>query len=378
MAGLVALDLAGGPKFVDALEATWLAGDAVLPLDPRLPDAWRKRLIDTLQPTAIIGADGERRALNGTPTEPGDAVVIATSGTSGTPKGVVLTHDALEFAAFASMTYLGVEPDCHWLACLPLHHIGGFSVICRALLCSTALTVHPGFDADAVTNAAREGATHVSLVPTTMQRIEPTIFRRILLGGSRIPPDRPKNTVATYGMTESGAGVVYDGLALSGVGLRVAGDGGIELSGPTMLRCYRNGEDPKDAHGWYRTGDVGTVDHRSGRLSVHGRADDMIISGGENVWPEPIEAILGRHEAIADVAIIGRADPEWGQVVVAVIVPNDPATPPPLDELRDLVRQDLPAWCAPRAVELATSLPRTSLGKLQRRRLTDDESARPS
>lgn len=366
VAGLVAIDIEGGPAFVAALQKVWDDGDAVLPLDPRLPAAWRTSIVDALAPTAVIEADGERRDLDGRPTEDGDAVVMPTSGTTGTPKGVVLTHDALRFAAYASTTYLGVDADSTWLACLPLHHIGGFSVISRALLCDTGLVVHPAFDAADVELAALAGATHVSLVPTTLRRIDATLFRRILLGGSAIPTDRPTNSVATYGMTESGAGVVYDGLVLNGVGLMVGNDGAISLSGPSMLRCYRDGTDPKDADGWYRTGDVGSVDRATGKLTVAGRADDLIISGGENVWPDPVERLLQTDPRVAEVAVIGRPDPEWGQRVTAVVVPVDAAFPPSLDALRDLVKAELPAWCAPRALELATVLPRTAIGKVRR------------
>ncbi|MEI2653418.1 MAG: hypothetical protein V9G12_14955 [Microthrixaceae bacterium] len=196
-----------------------------------------------------------------------------------------------------------------------------------------------------------------------------TLFRRILLGGSAIPADRPANTVATYGMTESGAGVLYDGLALNGVGLMVGNDGAISLSGPSMLRCYRVRLDPKDAAGWYRTGDVGSVEPTTGRLTVAGRADDLIISGGENVWPDPVERLVAADPHVAEVAVIGRPDPEWGQRVTAVVVPVDVAEPPSLEALRELVKAELPAWCAPRALELATSLPRTALGKVRRRQL---------
>jgi len=365
----VALDLHGGPAFVAALRRVWDDGDAVLPLDPRLPRSWRDMLVATLEPTAIIEADGERRSLEGRPTEDGDAVVIPTSGTTGTPKGVVLTHDALVSSAYASMTYLGVDADCTWLACLPLHHIGGFSVLSRALICETGLVVQPGFDPIEVEAAAVRGATHVSLVPTTMARIDPTLFRRILLGGSDIPAGRPANSVATYGMSESGAGVVYDGLPLNGVGLRVDADDVISLSGPTMLRCYRDGTDPKGSDGWYRTSDLGAVDRETGLLTVSGRADDLIITGGENVWPVPVERIIERHPLVAGVAVIGRADPTWGQQVTAVVVATDADDPPYLEDLRELVKAELPAWCAPRSLELVVDLPRTALGKIRRREL---------
>lgn len=369
MAELVAIDLEGGPAFVDAVRAAWDAGDAVLPLGGHLPRPWRDTLVAALAPTAIVESDGERRRLDGRPTEAGDAVVIPTSGTTGVPKGVVLTHAALEAAAYASTTYLGIDADATWLACLPLHHIGGFSVITRAITCDTGLVVHPRFDAAAVEDAARAGATHVSLVPTALRRVDPTLFRTILLGGSAIPDDRPPNSVATYGMTESGAGVVYDGLPLNGVGVRIEDDGGISLSGPTMLRCYRDGTDPLSLDGWYRTGDAGSIDPTTGLLTVRGRVDEMIVTGGENVWPGPVERILARDPRVAEVAVIGRADPEWGQRVTAVVVAVDAADPPTIESLRSAVKAQLPAWHAPRAVELVDRLPRTALGKVRRHEL---------
>jgi o-succinylbenzoate---CoA ligase len=231
------------------------------------------------------------------------------------------------------------------------------------------LEVHPGFDADAVTEAAHRGATHTSLVPTALARIDPSIFRVILLGGSAIPPDRPSNTVATYGMTETCGGIVYDGLVLNGAGLLIESDDRISLSGPTLLRAYRDGTDPKDADGWLRTSDLGAVDAETGRLTVWGRADDVIVTGGEKVWPDPVEELLRSHPGVDAVAVVGRPDAEWGQCVVAVVVPADPSRPPRLDDLRRLVKEHLPAPCAPRQLELAESLPRTSLGKVRRAEL---------
>lgn len=370
MADVVALNLAGGPSFVDAVRRVWDAGAAVLPLSPTAPAAWTATILEALRPTHIIEHDGECRSLaGGVPTEDGDALIMATSGTTGSPKGVVHTMASVEFAAYASMTYLATGNDVSWLACLPLFHIGGFSVVSRAIVCDTDLVVHPGFDATEVELAAMGGATHVSLVPTALQRIDPTLFDRILLGGSAIPADRPANAVATYGMTESGAGVVYDGLALNGVNLMVAGDGEILLSGPTMLRCYRDGTVPFDEAGWYHTGDIGTVDVDTGLLTVQGRADDMIITGGENVWPHLVEKALETHPAIRDVAVVGRPDPEWGQRVTAVVVPVDGGAPPPLESLRDLVKAQLPAWYAPKALEVTDRIARTAIGKIQRKLL---------
>ena len=364
---MVAIDLDGGPAFLQAVRRAWDRGDAVLPLGPSLPRAWRDLLISKLKPTSIVDDEsGPRSLMDGAPTERGDALVIATSGTTGSPKGVVLTHEALDHAADASIDRLGCGAGDTWLACLPLHHIGGLSVVTRAWRSAAALVVHPRFDATAVELAADAGATHVSLVSTAMARIDPTRFAAILLGGSAIPMERPANCVATYGMSESAGGVVYDGLPLGGVDTRIDPDGTIAIRSPTLLRCYRDGTDPKSVGGWYRTGDLGLIDD-AGSLTVHGRADDVIITGGENVWPEPIEAILRAHPLIADVAVIGEPDPEWGSRVVAVIVAVDPVAVPTLDDIRDQTRDLFPAPWIPKSVRIVDRLPRTALGKLRRR-----------
>lgn len=361
---LVALALPPGEAFVEALRRAWDDGDAVLPVDGRLPDVARRRLLDALAPAVVVEPGAVHRRGDGRPVEPGDALVMTTSGTTGDPKGVVLTHDAVAASAAITSRRLGVDPGAdRWLACLPVAHIGGLSVITRALLTGTALTVHERFDPVAVTDAARDGATLVSMVPTMVSRIDPQPWRQILLGGAAIAADRPPNTVATYGMTETGSAVVYDHRPLDGVEVRVV-DGQIHVRGPVLLRAYRDGTDPRLDGGWFATGDGGTfVD---GRLEVHGRLGDMIVTGGENVWPDPVERILARHPAVGEVAVVGRPDPEWGQRVTAVVVPADGLAAPDLGELRDLVRAELPSFCAPHAVEVVDHLARTALGKVRR------------
>src|SRR4029450_13604474 len=140
------------------------------------------------------------------------------------------------------------------------------------------LAVLPAFDAPAVEAAARAGATLVSLVPTALRRIDPTLFRGIVLGGSRPPAERPGNTVTTYGLTESGSGVVYDGHPLDGVEGRLTDGREIQPRAPMLLRCYRDGTAPKDPEGWLPTGDVGAW-AEDGRLRVHGRRGDLIVTG---------------------------------------------------------------------------------------------------
>lgn len=362
MRRLVALDLPGGDEFVDALRRAWDDGDAVLPVDQRLPQQAKRDLLERLGAGAVVTPGGSAAALDGgRPIEEGDALVVATSGSTGDPKGVVLTHAAVAASAAATSRRLGVRGDDHWLACLPLSHVGGLSVVTRALHTGTALTVLPGFDAETV--SASE-ATLVSLVPTALARIDPGRFRVIVLGGSRPPGDLPPNVVTTYGMTETGSGVVYDGVPLDGVEVRIDA-GQILLRGPMLLRCYRDGTVPLDADGWLATGDMGELD-ADGHLVVHGRRDEMIITGGENVWPEPVEAVLRTVDGVADVAVAGTPDEEWGEVVTALVVPADPADPVALDVLRSAVKEVLPAFAAPRRLVLVDQLPRTSIGKLRR------------
>ena len=366
MAELIALDLPGGPAFVDELQRAWDRGDAVFPLDQRLPGPARRLVLDVIAPTLIIGADGSTTRLDGgRPVEPGDALVVATSGTSGVPKGVVLTHAAVAASAVATSARLGVTADDHWLACLPLAHVGGLSVVTRALHMGTTLTVHPTFEPDAVLAAADTGVTLVSLVATALARIDASRFRRIVLGGARPPADRPPNTVTTYGMTETGSGVVYDGMPLDGVNVTIGADGEILVRGPMLLRAYRDGSDPKRADGWLPTGDIGRWDDERGVLHVEGRRGELIITGGENVWPDPVEAVVRELTGVADVAVAGRPDPDWGQRVVAFVVPDDRGAPS-LATVRDAVKERLPAFCAPREIVIVASIPRTALGKVRR------------
>ncbi|HSH23552.1 MAG TPA: fatty acid--CoA ligase family protein, partial [Acidimicrobiales bacterium] len=283
---------------------------------------------------------------------------------TGAARGVVLPHDAVAAAARATSAALDVDPGSdRWLACLPLAHVGGLSVVTRALLTGTPLTLLPRLEADAVEDAARGGATLVSLVATVLGRIDLSGFRRVLVGGSAVPPDLPANVVATYGMTETGGGVVYDGRPLAGVDVREV-DGELQVRGPMLLRCYRDGTDPRDADGWLATGDAGSV--ADGTVHVQGRLGEVIVTGGEKVWPAPLEQVLGDHPGVAEVGVAARPDPTWGQRVVAFVVPSDPSSPPTLDDLRAWAKGSLPAYAAPKEVVLMERLARSRMGKLRR------------
>ncbi|MBO0747295.1 MAG: long-chain fatty acid--CoA ligase, partial [Acidimicrobiaceae bacterium] len=187
----------------------------------------------------------------------------------------------------------------------------------------------------------------------------------VVLGGSAPPARLAPNVVSTYGLTETGSGVVYDGRPLDGVEVRLGPGSEILLRGPMLLRAYRDGTAPFDADGWLPTGDAGAWD-AGGRLVVSGRLSDLIVTGGENVWPAPVEDVLRRHPLVADVAVAGRPHPEWGEEVVAWVIPADPGRPPSLDGLRALVRETLAGYAAPRRLVLVEGFPRTSIGKVQR------------
>jgi O-succinylbenzoic acid--CoA ligase len=348
-------------------------------------------MLEALRPTRIVRSDGEQHVLaDGLPVDEGDALVVATSGTSGQPKGVVLTHDAVSSSAWATSARLAVDPAQHtWLACLPLAHIGGLAVVTRALVTGTRLVVMPGFEAEVVEDAGRTGqVSHVSLVTTALGRLDPAVFTCVLLGGSKAPVTLPPNVVSTYGLTETGSGVVYDGQPLEGVEVAVRqGDGAFSVSGadggasqggeilvraPMLFRCYRDGTDaravgPDGERSWFATGDAGHWDS-DGSLVVSGRMDDVITTGAEKVWPDVVERVLRAHPDVAEVAVWKRSDPEWGERVVAWVVPVNDA--PSLEDLRRVVSDAIAPWAAPKELVIVDDLPRTASGKVRRRALS--------
>ena len=367
---LVCLDVPLGTTMVERIDKAWNNGDAVFVLDQRLPMPERTRVLDTVRPTLVFDGTDDTR-VGGTPVETGDAVVVATSGTTGTPKAAVLTHDAVRASAMATSSRLGVTPSDVWFACLPPSHVGGLSVVLRSLVTGTRVITAAQFSVEAYVDAATQGATLVSLVATALHRVDASMYRCIVLGGARPPSERPANCVVTYGLTETGSGVVYDGVPLEGVEIEIR-RGIIHLRAPMLLRAYRDGTVPLDSDGWFRTGDMGQF--VGGRLTVHGREGDLIITGGENVWPEPVEDVLRRHPAVADVCVAGVPDEHWGQRVTAWVVPARDSRPD-LEELRDLVRESLPAFCAPKALHIVAQIPRTALGKPRRAALIADTPA---
>jgi len=370
MPQLVAIDLPGDHNFVVTLLQIWDSGDAAFVLDQRLPQAAKVQILNTIGAHFIVDDKG-RATLNTKhpPMQADDALVLGTSGTSGQPKGVVHTHSSLAAASVATNDALHGVDSVHWLACLPLSHIGGFGVVARALYANTPLTLHPNFNADQVMRSVPDGVTHVSLVATALRRVDPALFKVVLIGGSAAPTHLPKNVITTYGLTESCGGVVYDGSPLKGVGLRIADNGEIQIFGDMTMRAYRSMHaialHPFTEDGWLKTGDLGVIS-LEGKLSVSGRSGDLIISGGENIWPAAVEAALLSHPGVSQVCVAGIADPQWGQKVVAWVVRDHEHPVTSLSEFREFVGEVLPRYCAPKEIIVVDELPTTTLGKVQR------------
>ncbi|MGE3960319.1 MAG: o-succinylbenzoate--CoA ligase [Dehalococcoidia bacterium] len=335
--------------------------------------------------------------------------IIYTSGTTGRPKGAILTHGNFYWSAVASSLNLGVREDDRWLACMPLFHVGGLSILLRSAIYGTTAVVHERFDEVRVNEALRrDGITLLSVVATMLTRMFEvdggslgTSLRAVLLGGGPAPRplleaarDRGVPVLQTYGLTETASQVATlspedalrklgsAGLPLSSSTVRIevggraaeAGEiGEICVMGPTVCAGYLHRPDATAQairSGWLHTGDLGYLD-AEGYLYVADRRDDLIVSGGENVYPAEVESALLAIEGIEECAVVGVPDDRWGHLVVAVIVGTaDP------DEVRGQLRGALAGYKVPRRVERWTDpLPRTASGKLQRHlvraRLTD-------
>ncbi|HEX2051097.1 MAG TPA: AMP-binding protein [Actinomycetota bacterium] len=372
---LVALALPPGPRVLDALRAAWDGGDAVAPLAPDVPDALLRVLVDELRPHRLVTATGVHDLPAGRPVADDVAVVVATSGSTGAPKGVELTRAALEASARAATARLGADAGDRWLCCVPVSHVAGIGVLVRALIAGRAPVVHERFDVAAV--ARERDATLVSLVPTMLRRLleagaDVAHWRAILLGGAAAPRallDRAAaagaRVVRSYGATETCGGCVYDGVPLDGVAVATADDGRISVRGPVLMHGYRGRPELTAralSDGWFETGDVGRFDD-GGRLEVLGRADDVVVTGGEKVHPARVAALLEEHPGVRAAAVVGRPDPEWGQRVVAVVVPSG-ARPPSLDDLRTFVRIRAARHEAPRELVVVDELPLLPSGKV--------------
>ncbi|CAJ1497867.1 o-succinylbenzoate--CoA ligase [[Mycobacterium] holstebronense] len=345
-----------------------------------------------------VGPDTDPSALTalrvGDPIGDDIALVVATSGTTGIPKGALLTGTSLVASATATHDRLGGPGS--WLLALPPHHIAGIQVLVRSLVSGTApvqLDVATGFDVTrlpAAVAALGSGRRYTSLVATQLAKALAVPasaaalaeLDAVLLGGGPAPQPildtaaaAGVRVVRTYGMSETAGGCVYDGVPLPGVRLRIGDDGRIRVGGPTLAQGYRNPvePDPFAEPGWFTTNDLGTLDS-SGCLTVLGRADDAISTGGLTVLPGPVEAVLSTHPAVAECAVFGIDDDRLGQRVVAAVVVAG-VTPPTLEELRAHVAESLDITAAPREVHVVAALPRRGIGKLDRKALAQQFSA---
>ena len=372
------------PEAAAAVTAAWDAGEAVTVLDPAAPEAVRAALIGQLRPTDVHDADGRRTHADGLGVPDGTAAVVVTSGTTGTPKAVELTVDGLDAIGHAFATAFGVEPGDRALVCLPLHHVAGLAILARARVSGVPVTTHPGFSVEAVASAPQtEGATVVSLVPTMLARLldaEAPLheYRRIIVGGAPMPQvlrsradSAGAPVVDAYGLSETWGGIVLDGVPIAGADVSLADGGEVLVRGDMVMRGYRFDPDATLAaftsDGWFRTGDIGAW--LDDRLQVIDRARDVVISGGVNVSPTAVEHVLSEHPEVQDVGVAGRNDDDWGEVVVAFVVPRDPSDPPTLPDLRAFAAERLSTAQLPRELVLVDEVPRTPGGKVLRRDL---------
>jgi O-succinylbenzoic acid--CoA ligase len=379
---------AGAGRLLDALAAALDgSGPAILPLDPGLPPARVADLLHAFTPATVETLDGEQRWRpddsrppapgTGADLPDGTAVVIATSGSTGEPKGAQLSADALLASARASLDRIGAGPGTRWLCPLPTGHIAGLGVLVRSIVSGTAPVVVERLD-PAQRNLAAFGCGYVSLVPAQLRRMLDagaglSAFDAILLGGAAIPSGvltgaraAGARVITTYGMSETCGGCVYNGLPLDGVRARIGPRRRIQITGPVLFSGYRNRPDLTGQalgdDGWFTTSDLGEVDE-AGHLSVHGRADEMINTGGHKVAPAEVAAILESVPGVREAAVFGEPDSHWGERVTAVVVPASFANPPRLEELRAAVRRKLPAHAAPRALLIVRAMPLLPSGK---------------
>jgi O-succinylbenzoic acid--CoA ligase len=353
----------------------------VLAASPAAPDDWRERPLDLDAAQAII----------------------FTSGTSGAPKGAVLTFGNHFYGAMASAYRIGVLPHDRWLAPLPLYHVGGLAVVLRSCLYTTTVVLPPAHDAEAISRALdTQAVTLVSLVPTMLGRLldqradqpPPPQLRLILLGGAAAAPDLLARAHAagwpvatTYGLTEAASqvatmtpedvrakpGSVGKPLLMTrvrivdqdGRDLPAGQYGEIVVSGPTVMRGYLDEPDSRALRaGELHTGDIGYLDDE-GDLWLVQRRSDLIVSGGENIYPAEVEAALRAHPDVLDVCVVGAPSAEWGQQVAAAVVLR-PGAALGADELTRFARASLSGYKLPRLIRFVDALPQTASGKIQR------------
>jgi len=389
-----------GLGFVVAVHALMRLGAVLVPINTRLTPSeidWQRLDAQVSLTLDAAAVDDLLHAPEGPPTEHEHELdhwhsIIYTSGTTGRPKGAILTFGNHKSSAESSAQNLGVKSHDRWLACMPLFHVGGLAILLRSLWNGTTAVVHERFDPQRVNRAIDEqGITIISVVSTMLQRMldergsrpYPPSLRCVLLGGGPAPLpllhaalDRGLPVFQTYGLTEAASQVTTlrledirrkvgsAGQPLTGMQLRIDPDGEILIDGPAVSPGYLH---QPSRTGWLRTGDLGYVDDE-GFLYVLDRRDDLIVSGGENVYPAEVEAALRAHPAVEDVGVRGLPDPEWGQIVAAAVVLR-PEFSPSADDLTTFCRRHLAGYKIPRRIVFVDHLPSNAAGKLLRREL---------
>jgi len=386
------------------------AGAVLVPLNTRLADAeirWQaaraglrlviaddalagreigaERVVSFAEWRALAPGDGEPVPGHDDPAR--DAAILFTSGTTGRPKGAVLARGNQLASARASGAVLPLAPGDAWLASLPFFHVGGLGIVHRCLLAGACVALPDDFSAESLGRAIEDnGVTHLSVVDATLRRILearggrplPDRVRAVVVGGGPVSPallEACPQAMASYGLTESCAMATLvrpgasdaqrrtAGQALPGVDLRIAADGVIELRGPMVMRGYLDDPEATAASlrgGWLRTGDLGELDG-DGCLRVLSRRDDLIISGGENVYPAEIEHALREHPAVADAVVVGVPDDRWGEVPLAFVELRAPGEP----DLRAFLAPRLARYKIPR-IAFIDAIPRLANGKPDR------------
>jgi len=373
----VGIALPARAPFVETLHGCLRLGAIAVPIDLRLTQSERAPRCAGCAAVVTAPLDGlydPKAELQHDHELDATAIIVHTSGTSAGPRPIELTYGNWLWSALGSAAALGLDPHERWLCTLPLSHVGGLSILMRSTIYATTAILHERFEAQRAADEIATDATLVSVVPTTLARLldaglhEPRALRAALVGGAPITPpllrrarEAGVRTVTTYGLTETCSQVTTDGPPLFCTKVRIGPGREILVRGPTVSP-QALAED-----GWLHTGDEGALDE-DGHLTVTGRAGDTIVTGGENVAPAEVEAVLQSHPAVAEAGVHGVKDPTWGERVVATVVLRAGATAT-IDELRSYCGVRLAGYKVPKVFRFSLELPKTASGKLLRRNL---------
>ena len=364
LAARVVLAEENSPELIASVLGAMSAGAEIVLMNTRLTRAEREEQLAAIERIPPAG-------------EP--ATILFTSGTSGAPKAARLALENHLASARAAIEVLHIDASSRLICSLPLFHVGGLATVFRCQLSGATLLLHERFDAAAVARELCSGATHASLVASTLARVLdlcpafPPSVRAVLVGGGPVPAallERARRAglpvLQTYGLTETCSMATCErpgeadgssaGPPMPGIELKLDG-AEIEVCGPQVMRGYLGAE---PVRGWFRTGDLGELDSR-GRLRIHARRTDLIISGGENIYPAEVEAALLAHPGVREAAVLPAPDERWGQVGVAYIATTAAET-----ELRAFLRERIAKFKMPARFVLVQELPRNAAGKVDR------------